>query len=330
MSWYSRRRASSRDYGYGGFAPYVSVAEKRRRSEKEAAKLTKKGRTLSPVRLETKTIARSFWGKSWCENLESYSDFANRMPRGRTYVRNGSVLHLDIRQGEIEALVSGSSLYKIKVKIKPVDKSRWAALCRASAGSIGSLMELLQGRLSERVMGIMTHRETGLFPSPKEIDLDCSCPDWADMCKHVAAVLYGVGARLDEKPELLFLLRHVDHQELVSQADSLTALTETKTGVSLPTLSADDVGSVFGIEMETVALAETPPVAPAPRSVRRKAAKKNPVKTVRGEKKQTKPTRKRGSGSRGRAAPSRHKITRRQSAATTGESKGSIHLNPEP
>ena len=303
MSWRSGRGYGRGDWGgYGGFAPYVTVAEKRLRSEKEAAKLTKKGQTLSPVRLESKTIARSFWGKSWCENLESYSDYANRMPRGRTYVRNGSVLHLDIRQGEIEALVSGSSLYKVKVKIKPVDKTRWAALCRASAGSIGSLMELLQGKLSERVMGIMTHRETGLFPSPKEIELDCSCPDWADMCKHVAAVLYGVGARLDEKPELLFLLRHVDHQELVSQADSITALTETKTGAALPTLSEDDVGAVFGIEMETGAPAEAAPAAAAPRTARRKPVKKKPVRTVSGKaktrtkttKRKAKPTSKTG------------------------------------
>ena len=288
MSWYSRGRSSSWGYGYGGFAPYVSVAERRRQSEKEAAKLTKKGQTLSPVRIEGRTIARSFWGKSWCENLESYSDYANRMPRGRTYVRNGSVLHLDIRQGEIEALVSGSSLYKIKVKIKPVGKARWAALCRASAGSIGSLMELLQGRLSERVMGIMTHRETGLFPSPTEIKLDCSCPDWADMCKHVAAVLYGVGARLDEKPELLFLLRHVDHQELVSHADSVKALTEVKSGAALPTLSADDVGAVFGIEMKPAAPAETALAAPTRRRARQKAVKKKPIRSVRKKKRKAK------------------------------------------
>lgn len=246
------------------YAPYVSVAEKRRRAEKEAAKLTKKGKTLSPVRLASKTIASSFWGKSWCENLESYSDFANRMPRGRSYVRNGSVLHLDIRQGEIEALVSGSSLYQVKVTIKPVDRKRWKGLCRESAGSIGSLMELLQGKLSERVMGVMTRRETGLFPSPKEIALDCSCPDWADMCKHVAAVLYGVGARLDEKPELLFLLRHVDHQELVSQADTVTALTATKPGAAVPTLSEKDVGDVFGIEIDSGAAAKSAPAKPAP------------------------------------------------------------------
>jgi len=272
---------------WGGFAPYVSVAERRRRSENAAAKLTKKGQTLLPVRLEGKTIAKSFWGQSWCKNLESYSDFSNRMPRGRSYVRNGSVLHLDIRQGEIEALVAGSSLYKVKVKIKPVEKNRWTALCRESAGSIGSLMELLQGKLSERVMGVMTHREKGLFPAPKEIELDCSCPDWADMCKHVAAVLYGVGARLGEKPELLFLLRHVNQQDLVSEAGSMVALTKTRTKAVIPTLSAADVGDVFGIDMV--------PGAPAKR-VRAKHLPETPRKQKKTERKQLAPKR----GDRGR------------------------------
>ncbi len=305
MRWRSRRGSGRGGWGgYGEFAPYVPVAERRLRAGKEAAKLTKKGRTLSPVRLEGKTIARSFWGKAWCANLESYSDFSNRMPRGRTYVRNGSVLHLDIRQGEIEALVSGSSLYKVKVTIAPVDKKRWAALCRASAGSIGSLMELLQGKLSERVMGIMTNRETGLFPSPKEIELDCSCPDWADMCKHVAAVLYGVGARLDEKPELLFLLRHVDHRKLVGHADSIAVLTETKTGAVLPTLSADDVGAVFGIEMETAAAKDAAAAAPTPRAARRKAVKKKPAPNLREPaKKKRKQNPRVGSARRPRPAP---------------------------
>lgn len=239
-------------WGYFNYyKPYVSAEEKRRRAGKAAAKLMKGGKVSVPVRLEGRTIARSFWGKSWCDNLESYSDYSNRMPRGRSYVRNGSVVHLDIRQGEVEALVSGSHLYKVKVTITPVKKERWKSLCRECAGGIGSLMELLEGKLSERVMGIMTRRESGLFPSPKEIKLDCSCPDWAGMCKHVAAALYGVGARLDEKPELLFLLRHVSHQELVSNSGAVTALTEKKTGAAHPTLSTAEISDVFGIEMGT-------------------------------------------------------------------------------
>lgn len=234
---------------YDRYPPYVPVAERKAKAAKAAAKLLKKGTTHQPVQLNGKTIARTFWGKAWCDNLESYSDYSNRLPRGRSYVRNGSVLHLDIRRGEIEALVSGSSLYKIKIGIKPVAKKRWDSLRRECAGSIGSLVELLSGKLSEKVMGVMTSKTGGLFPAPSEIDLDCSCPDWAEMCKHVAAVLYGVGARLDEKPELLFTLRHVDHAELVSRSGAVEALTAGKGTDVVAVLDAAEVGDVFGIEM---------------------------------------------------------------------------------
>ena len=171
MSWYSY-----------GFRPYVSVAERRRKAQREMAKLAKKGKAIKPVQLEGRTIARTFWGKAWCDNLESYMDYANRLPRGRTYVRNGSVVHLDIRPGEIEATVSGSELYQVRISIAAAARARWKKLCRECAGGIGSLVELLQGRFSEHVMGIITRKQTGLFPAPAEIKLKCSCPDWATMC----------------------------------------------------------------------------------------------------------------------------------------------------
>jgi uncharacterized Zn finger protein len=231
------------------YPPYVPVAVRKEKAAKAAAKLLKKGAAHQPVQLNGKTIVRTFWGKAWCENLESYSDYSNRLPRGRSYVRNGSVLHLEIRRGEIEALVSGSSLYKIKIGIKPVNKKQWDTLRRECSGSIGSLLELLSGKLSERVMGVMTSKTGGLFPKPSEIELNCSCPDWAEMCKHVAAVLYGVGARLDDKPELLFTLRHVDHKELVSRAGAVEALTTGSGTTSVAVLDAAEVGDVFGIEM---------------------------------------------------------------------------------
>src|SRR6202048_743999 len=98
------------DYEWG-WRPYVSVAERRRQAQREMAKLTKKGQTVSPVVIEGRTIVKTFWGKAWCENLERYSDFANRLPRGRTYVRNGSVIDLQITPGEIKAMVSGSEIY---------------------------------------------------------------------------------------------------------------------------------------------------------------------------------------------------------------------------
>ncbi len=201
-----------------GWRPYVSVAERRRKAANEMAKLKKKGHPVSPVVVEGRTIVKTFWGKAWCENLERYSDFANRLPRGRTYVRNGSVIDLQIAPGEIKALVSGSEIYEVAVKVAPVAKARWRSICTDCAGAIDSLIELLQGRFSKGVMERVCRQKTGLFPSPDEIQLSCSCPDWAGMCKHVAAVLYGIGARLDHQPELLFRLHSVDEKELIAGA----------------------------------------------------------------------------------------------------------------
>lgn len=189
---------------FWGWRPYVSAAERRRKALREMEKRRKQGHPVSPVIIEGRAIAKTFWGKAWCENLERYSDFSNRLPRGRTYVRNGSVTDLQISPGTIQALVSGSELYEVTVKVAPVGKASWKSIRTDCAGAIDSLVELLQGRFSQGVMERICRQKTGLFPSPKEIQLACSCPDWAGMCKHVAAVLYGIGARLDRQPELLF------------------------------------------------------------------------------------------------------------------------------
>ena len=228
--------------------PYVPVAEKRRRSELKLRKLRKKGPPIAPVRIEGRMIAATFWGQSWCANLERYSDYESRLPRGRSYVRNGSVLDLQIAKGEVVAMVAGSDLYKIKVSITPVAGRRWKAICRDCAGSINSLVELLQGRLAKGVMDRVCREGDGLFPSPEEIRLSCSCPDWADMCKHVAAVLYGVGARLDQKPELLFVLRGVDQNELLASAGPGTLL-PTNAASDAQKLDDANLAALFGIEM---------------------------------------------------------------------------------
>jgi len=239
------------------FRPYVSAAEKRRRAKKAANALEKKGQKLNPVHVDGRTIARSFWGKAWCENLESYSDYENRLPRGRTYVRNGSVVDFRIVPGEVRALVFGSDLYRITIKIEPVQKAAWKALKTECAGRVSSLMDLLQGKLSAQVMEIITRRETGLFPRPAEIGLACSCPDWAGMCKHVAATLYAVGARLDESPELLFVLRGADHLELLTEAtESVTTCVSMSEGSG--TLTGENLEEVFGIEIEPTALQAAP------------------------------------------------------------------------
>ena len=233
---------------YFEWRPYVSVAERRRQAERKLAQLKKKGQSVDPVRIEGRTIASSFWGKSWCTNLERYSDFASRMPRGRSYVRNGSVVDLQIAKGKVTAKVAGTELYTIEITIAPVKTAHWKSICRDCAGSIDSLVELLQGRLSKSVMDRVCREAGGLFPAPAEIKLSCSCPDWADMCKHVAAALYGTGARLDARPELLFALRGVDINELLAGADGDMALAKPKPGKA-KVLADDDVAALFGIEM---------------------------------------------------------------------------------
>ena len=232
---------------YFGWHPYVPVAEKRRQAERKLAKLKKQGHSVAPVKIEGRTISKSFWGKSWCTNLERYSDYENRVPRGRTYVRNGSVVDLQIAKGKVTAMVAGSSLYKINITIAPVAAARWKAICRDCAGTIDSLVELLQGRLAKGVMDRVCREGDGLFPSPEEIKLSCSCPDWADMCKHVAAALYGVGARLDEKPQLLFVLRGVDENELLARAGQ--GLPLARATPSAKVLDDGDVAALFGLEM---------------------------------------------------------------------------------
>jgi len=234
--------------GFYGWRPYVSAAQRRRQAAGEMVKLKKKGHPVSPVVVEGRTIVKTFWGKAWCENLERYSDFENRLPRGRTYVRNGSVIDLQIAPGEIQALVSGSQIYKVKVRVAPVAKARWQSICKDCAGAIDSLIELLQGRFSKGVMERVCRQKTGLFPSPDEIQLSCSCPDWADMCKHVAAVLYGIGARLDQQPDLIFRLHSVDEKELIAGAG--TALPQAKKAPAAGKLLGDeDLSALFGLDI---------------------------------------------------------------------------------
>ncbi len=248
------------------WSPYVPVARRRANAMREMTTLRKKGKDIQPVQIEGRKIARRFWGKGWCEHLESFSDFSNRLPRGRTYVRNGSVCHLDIRPGRIEAIVSGSELYNISISIKKLKPATWRTVKQRCAGRIGSMLELLQGRLSDQVMTVVTDRTHGLFPQPREIQLGCDCPDWAVMCKHVAAVLYGVGSRLDERPELLFLLRDVDAQELISTEMALPGA-----AASANALDDDQLGDIFGIDLD-VASEEEP--APKPRRKKGRATGK--------------------------------------------------------
>jgi uncharacterized Zn finger protein len=223
------------------FPRHVSVRELRSKSQREAAKL----KNASPVIIEGSRIAATFWGKSWCENLERYSDYANRLPRGRSYVRNGCVVDLQIGAGEVEALVSGSTLYEVTISVAPVPQKQWKTVCHDCAGAIDSLVELLEGRFSKVTMERLCRQKTGLFPTPRELQCRCSCPDSARLCKHIAAVLYGVGARLDTRPELLFTLRNVNQEDLITNASR--RMTQSKSKRLL--LQTTDLSELFGIDI---------------------------------------------------------------------------------
>lgn len=236
---------------YYDWKPYVSVAQRRAKAVKFAKQQAKKlGRDLQPIVIPGNKIAKTFWGKAWCDHLEKYSDYANRLPRGRTYVRNGSVIDLLISEGKITAFVSGSEIYEIEIKIDKLKPNAWKTICADCSSSIDSLFDLLQGKLSNGVMKRLTHPSEGLFPQPREIHKSCDCPDGAALCKHLAAVLYGIGSRLDLEPQLLFTLRGVDHLELIAAAASNTNLEQSLQGDEANALATDDLGAMFGIELE--------------------------------------------------------------------------------
>ncbi|MFT4557261.1 MAG: putative Zn finger protein [Porticoccaceae bacterium] len=247
-------------WGYE-YREYVPVGVRKSQASQEAEKQAdEQGRSVQPVKIKGRKIATTFWGKAWCDHLESYSDYSNRLPRGRTYARNGSVVDLAISAGRVDAIVAGSDVYTIRIQIDSLQAVRWKKLRKDCSASIDSLLDLLGGRFSDGVMQRLTDRSKGLFPSPKEISMDCSCPDWAGLCKHLAAVLYGVGASLDAHPELLFLLRDVDHTELVSEAVSEGNLS-TAFGEPSTALAGEDLGAMFGIDLDVSAETASTPAA---------------------------------------------------------------------
>ncbi len=330
MSWHA----------YGGWRPYVTVAERRRRAARKVARMRKAGHQVAPIEIAGRKITTTFWGDAWCRNLESYSDYANRLPRGRTYVRNGSVIDLRIEAGRVHALVSGTDFYTVDIRIKRLAKTRWTGIKSQCAGKIDSLVELLQGSISKGVMKNVTRKEKGLFPAPREISVSCSCPDWAIMCKHVAATLYGVGARLDHEPELLFTLRGVDPAEMVAAAVAQPPPAgKSRRGRRL---KSDELSSVFGIDIDTGEESSKDASAPAGRrrptvrtkkktakratAVKKAAAKKSSVKKKTATKKATTKKKKKGTATKkaaakrasGRAA---HRATKKTTAKIAAAKK---------
>lgn len=233
---------------------YVPVAEKLAKAKRKMKRLQKRGELIEPVELEGRTIAKEFWGKAWCQHIESFADYDNRISRGTRYVRNGSVCHLAIEVGLVDAWVAGSEVYKVEIGVAPLPEKKWKTLKASCANEVGSLVELLQGQLSENVMALVCDHKKGLFPDKRELRFSCSCPDYATMCKHIAAVMYGIGHRLDSHPELLFVLRDVSPEDLI-QTNFAPSQTAPNTD-----FEGEDLESLFGIEFDQdFRLYEAPP-----------------------------------------------------------------------
>ena len=151
MGFFGRRQSQ----GWNGWA---------RRPKVDTSKYKKAHPNLKPVSSQGLTIARSFWGKGWCDHFEAMADFDNRLPRGRTYCRNGSILHLEVAAGGVGAVVAGSDIYYIIMNVKPLPPERWQAINNACQGSIATVIDLLKGTLSPEIMKVICDPKTGMFP----------------------------------------------------------------------------------------------------------------------------------------------------------------------
>lgn len=239
---------------WGEYPRYVAVAERRARNDAQLARLRKQHPQVSPVVIQGRKLARTWWGQAWNDNLESYQDLRYRLDRGRSYVRHGAVLDLRLEPGRVHALVQGSrnDPYEVSIAIEPLPAAVWQGLVRDAQGRLNSLADLAGGRFPRDLADLFTARGKGLFPAPKEIRMQCSCPDYATLCKHLAATLYGVGSRLDEDPTRFFVLRQVEVADLVTAAVSERSreLLEKAEKESKRALGGGDLGELFGIDLE--------------------------------------------------------------------------------
>ena len=229
-----------------------SVQELRRRAEASVSSARRKGQTMEPAIPQTRSgpICQSWWGQAWCRNLEGYADYSTRLERGRRYIRSGTVLDLKIHKGRIEARVQGSRRvpYKVEIRISPLSEEKCQLILEKCGRRIRTMEDLIYGRFPEELKDLFTQQD-GLFPRPTEISFMCSCPDWALMCKHVAAVMYGVGLRLDENPFYFFELRGIDVDRFIDVAldNKVERMLENASAVTSRIMDTGEMGDLFGI-----------------------------------------------------------------------------------
>ena len=237
--------------GWGYYPEYVSAAKKKADAKKALDKLKKKNPNIRPVVIEGNKVAKTWWGIAWNKNLESYADYSNRIDRGRAYVRNGNVLDLQIETSAVNAIVAGSGRtpYNVRVSISALSEPTWEHITATCGRSIANIEQLVQGKFPKELELLFTQKGEGLFPSPKEIKFSCSCPDWADMCKHVAAVLYGTGARLDDDPTLFFKLRNIEIDALIKKSieEKMENMLKNSGKITRRVIKDADIGGLFGV-----------------------------------------------------------------------------------
>ena len=237
--------------GRNSFPQYESAASKKAKANTALDRARKKNPEIEPVIIEGRTLAKNWWGKAWNANLESYADYHNRIGRGKSYVRNNAVLDLKITKGQVGAKVQGSRAkpYVVEIKIDPLNTLKWEKVIERCNHRIDSLEQLIAGKFPKELEVLFTNQQYGMFPSPKEIHFNCSCPDWASMCKHVAAALYGIGTRLDQNPMMFFELRDLDEKELVkkSMAIKIESMLKNAGKKSTREIAEEDVLDLFGL-----------------------------------------------------------------------------------
>ncbi|MCD8049505.1 MAG: hypothetical protein LUG52_07895 [Clostridia bacterium] len=224
--------------------------ELRESAEESSKKAKRKGAALEPIVVEGRKITKNWWGNAWCANLEKYADYENRIDRGKRYVRSGAVIDLKIEEGKVLAKVQGSrrTPYKVEIAIKPLDEKKCEKIIEKCGRKIQNAEMLAEGNIPEELQDLFCSDE-GLFPKPKEIGFMCSCPDWAVMCKHVAATLYGVGVRLDDDPLLFFKLRGIDSDGFINTAvqNKVEAMLANENRDSPRIIRDADAMKMFGI-----------------------------------------------------------------------------------
>ena len=268
MSWYS----------------YRDVAEQKEAVAWDLARRQKRGERFEVFEAPAgRKLVQTFWGQGWCRHLETYGGYESRLPRGRTYLRSGKVYNLTVAEGLVTAEVLGSSIYQVRVAIAPLSAKAWGGIRERCQGQVGSLLDLLGGKLGDGVMQVVVDPERGLFPGRRDIRHQCSCPDVADLCKHQAAVLYALGGLFDRDPKVFFELRGVDPSELIAaSARAVGAAAQAGGGE----LGGEDLSALFGIDMEDLGEVEAalkPSAEPEVKVARKaavKAARKAAAKTA--------------------------------------------------